>query len=254
MTILRCRRHLVAAGLALSLSGVGSAAAPAGEDPARAGDAVSPELKEILAGFDRVQATIRTLSADFTETTTSHLLKDPIQAKGSLYLTKPSSVLWEYEEPEVMRFAISNDEYVGYFPQRKRAEKSDIHRWSERIFRIFGLGQTSAELGKFYTIRAADPGADPPGTNLLLLEPKKRRVRKRVEQVKLWISSSTHLPLRIELSGRDGYVRVIQLHDLRVNPDLSASLYNIEIPAGVTVTSGTSGLETVRPPDSSRSR
>jgi outer membrane lipoprotein-sorting protein len=254
MKISGCRSRLVAAGFALVVGCGASVAATGGRNPSSGGAADDPGLQRILADFDRVQATIRTLSAGFTETTTSHLLKAPIQAKGRLYLTKPSSVLWEYEEPEVMRFAIANDEYVGYFPQRKRAEKSDIHRWSERIFRIFGLGQTSAELGKFYSIRAADPGAGHPGTSLLLLEPKKRRVRKRVEQVKLRISSTTHLPLEIELSGKDGYVRQIQLHDLRINPDLSASLYDIEIPAGVTVTSGTSGLETVRPPDSSRSR
>jgi outer membrane lipoprotein-sorting protein len=228
-------------------------AAPGREDSAGIG-AAGPTLQDVLSGFDRVQVTIRTLSADFTETTTSQLLKDPIQARGRFYLTKPSSVLWEYAEPEVMRFAIANDEYVGYFPQRKRAERSDIHRWSERIFRIFGLGQTSAELGKFYSIRLADPGADDRGTRLLVLEPKKRRVRKHIEQVRLWVSASAYLPVKIELGGKDGYVRAIQFSNVQVNPDLAASLYTIEIPPDVAVTNGTSGLETVRPQGPPRSR
>jgi outer membrane lipoprotein-sorting protein len=239
----------------LAAACAGVLGAPDREAPAPAAAGVEdPALEEVLTGFDRVQGKIRTLSANFTQTTTNRILKDPIQASGRFYLTKPSSVLWEYEEPEVMRFAIANDEYVGYFPQRKRAERSDVHRWSERIFRMFGLGQTSAELGKFYSIRLAEPGAGEHGTYVLVLEPKKRRVRKQIAQVRLWVSVSDYLPVRIELGGKDGYVQVIEFRDVRVNPDLAASLYTIEIPPGTPVTNGTSGLETVRPQDPSHPR
>jgi outer membrane lipoprotein-sorting protein len=245
------RGRFAAAALVTALAcPLGTLAAPARDVPApssTAAGAGEAAAVEVLSGFDRVQDKIRTLSARFVQTTTNQLLKDPIQASGRFYLTKPSSVLWEYEQPEVMRFAIANDEYVGYFPQRKRAERSDVHRWSERIFRMFGLGQTSAELGKFYTIRLADPGSGVPETRLLVLEPKKRRIRKQIEQVRLWVGASDFLPVKIELSGKDGYAQAIQFRDVRVNPELSASLYSIEIPPGVTVTNGTSGLSTVRP-------
>ena len=52
----------------------------------------SPELTDLLASFDAVQSTITTLTAEFTETTTSMLLKDPIIASGKIFMTKPSSV------------------------------------------------------------------------------------------------------------------------------------------------------------------
>lgn len=211
----------------------------------RAGDA-DPRLREVLVGFDRIQSGIRTLSAEFSETTTSRILSQPLESRGRFYLTKPASVLWEYAEPERMRFVVANDEYIGYFPERKKAERSDVKRWSERIFRIFGLGQTSAELSKFYEVRLAEPGPDMKGTELLVLEPRKRRVRKRVEQVRFWVDASTYLPVRFELTGRDGYSRVIQFRDVRVNPELASNLYVVEIPDGVTVTTGTSGLDAVR--------
>jgi outer membrane lipoprotein-sorting protein len=254
MVVSRLRGCAVAAAIALVAAGGWAAAASGGGGTPAADAAEDPALRDLLVGFDRVQAGIRTLSANFSETTTSQLLKDPIQSKGRFYLTKPSSVLWEYAEPEVMRFAIANDEYVGYFPRQNRAERSDVHRWSERIFRIFGVGQTSSELGKFYEIRLAPAAREDRGSRVLLLEPKKRRVRKHVEQVRLRVNTSTFLPSSIELSGKSGYVRVIEFSDLKVNPDLSAGLYNIEIPAGVSVTNGTSGLETARPESASRPR
>ena len=241
----RNRSTLVAAVAASMIAFAIASAAPSrgnSETPATADTAV----REVLDAFDRVQAGIRTLSAVFVESTTSQLLKEPILSRGRFYLTKPSSVLWEYTEPEEMRFVVANDEYVGYFPQRKKAERSDIRRFSDRIFRIFGLGQTSAELSKFYDIRLEDPGPDMKGTKLLVLEPTKRRVRKRVERVRFWVADATYLPVRFELQGRDGYSRVIQFRDVRVNPEIAPGLYVVDIPRGVTVTHGTSGLDVGR--------
>lgn len=198
----------------------------------------SEELNGILERFDRVQLSIRTLSAEFVETTRSPLLKEPIEARGRFYLTKPDSVAWEYTTPESMRFVLANTEYVGVFPERKKAERRDLHRWSERIFRFFGVGQGSEELRKFYEISLGDPGPEMVGHHLLLLEPKKRRVRKNVEEVRLWVDATSLLPTRIDYSGADGNLRSIRFRDLRKNPDLSASLYRVKIPEGYAVSEG----------------
>ena len=201
-------------------------------------------LNRVLARFDEVQGQIRTLSAEFIQTTRSPLLKDPIVAKGQFYLTKPDSVLWEYQSPEPMRFVVAEGEYTGYFPDRKKAEKRDIKRWSEQLFRFFGVGQGSSELGKFYDIALGSAGTDDDGsTYLLLLSPKKRRVRKSVDQVRLQVDASTLLPVRIHYVGKDGAQRDIRFMDTRLNPDLASGLYHVQIPAGVPITKGFSGLD-----------
>jgi outer membrane lipoprotein-sorting protein len=204
--------------------------------------APSAELERVLARFDEVQGTIRTMSADFVETTENNLLKQPLSASGKFYLTKPSSVMWEYKSPEEMRFVIDKDLYVGYFPTRKKVEKRDVHRWSEQIFRFFGLGQGSAELKKFYEIRKEEPGADMKGTVLLVLDPIKRRVKKRVEQVKMWVDDSTLLPVRVQYLGKDGFTRVIRFQNMKVNPEIAAGVYTVQIPPDFKVTTGFSGF------------
>jgi outer membrane lipoprotein-sorting protein len=183
------------------------------------------------------------MSAEFIQTTRSPLLKDPIVAKGRFYLTKPDSVLWEYSAPEPMRFAVADGEYTGYFPERKKAEKRDIKRWSEQLFRFFGVGQGSKELGKFYEIALGAPGQNDEGAYLLVLSPKKRRVRKRFDEVRLWVDATSLLPVRIEYVGKDGNEREIRLLNTRFNPDLAAGLYDVAIPDGVPITSGFSGLD-----------
>ena len=214
---------------------------PSASAPARSASGES--LAQVLARFDQVQGQVRTLSAEFIQTTRSPLLKEPIVARGRFFLTKPDSVLWEYSAPEPMRFVVADGEYTGYFPERKRAEKRDIKRWSEQLFRFFGVGQGSKELGKFYEIALGDTGPDGQDAYLLVLSPKKHRVRKRFDEVRLWVDATTLLPTRIDYFGKDGNEREIRLVNTRLNPDLAAGLYNVTIPAGVPITSGFSGLD-----------
>lgn len=230
MTARRSGLRLARTGLATALLVLGACSVAAADD-----------LTQVLERFDRIQDSIRTLSAEFSETTTSELLLDPITARGRFFMTKPDSLRWEYSSPEEMKFVIAEDQYTGYFPEQKRAEHRSVRRWSEQIFRFFGVGQGSAELMKFYDI-TLDETHETSGTYLLLLEPKKRRVRKRVPEVRFWLDAQTYLPARVEYLNKNGNSRVIEFHEISVNPDLAAGLYRVEIPAGVRVTDGFSGL------------
>jgi len=231
-------RRTFRVALAVAALGLAATAAPAsGAAPA------ALTLDEVLQRFDAVQRTMRTLSAQFTETTTSELLKEPMVSRGRFYMTKPDSVMWEYTSPESMQFVIAKDEYVGYFPSRKQAERRNIQRWRDQIFRFFGLGQMSEELMKFYDIRLEDAGPEMKGTYLLVLDPKKRRVKKRMESVVFWVDDSSFLPVQVEYRGASGNTRVIQFQKIQLNPDLSAGLYNLSIPPDVTITTGFGGIQ-----------
>ena len=206
---------------------------------------VDQRLAGILARFDEVQDSFTSLSADFSEITINPLMKEPIVSEGHFFMTKPDSIRWEYVQPEEMSFVIASDQYTGYFPAQKRAEKRSIRRWSGRIFRFIGLGQASDELSKFYNIRLAtdDENDDPrEGVHLLIFEPKKRRIKKRMTEVRFWISEANHLPVKVEYVGKNGNSRTIDFHEIRLNPDLAAGLYTVDLPSDVQVTTGFSGL------------
>ena len=197
------------------------------------------DLNDVLAEFDRVQDSMQTISADFVETNTNALLNEPIVAKGRFFMTKPDAIRWEYSTPEEMSFVISADEYIGYFPVRKKAEKRNIQRWRDQLFRFFGIGQGSTELGKFYNIRLRETDGD---SYLLSLSPKRRRVKKRVDEVLFWLDAKTYLPTRVEYRAKDGTGRTIEFEKIQLNPDLAAGLYDVELPDDVTITDGFSGL------------
>jgi outer membrane lipoprotein-sorting protein len=197
------------------------------------------DLNEVLAEFDRVQSRMHTISAEFVETNTSLLLEEPIVATGRFFMTKPDAIRWEYSSPEEMRFVISADEYTGYFPMRHKAEKRNIQRWRDQLFRFFGIGQGSTELGKFYNIRLRESDED---SYLLSLSPKRRRVKKRVDEVLFWLDAKTYLPRRVEYRASDGTGRTIEFEKIELNPVLASSLYLVDLPDDVTITDGFSGL------------
>ena len=199
-------------------------------------------LQAVLERFDGVQGRLVTLSAEFTETTTSPILKAPLVSRGRVFLTKPDSVRWEYSAPEPMQFVIARDEYVGVFPQRKKAERRDVKRWSEQLFRYFGLGQGSGELGKIYEIRLGDAGPAMKGTVQLVLSPKKRRMKRAVDEVLLWVDEERMLPVRLDYHGKDGNLRSIVFRNAQLNPQLSASLYELSIPDGFEISRGFTAL------------
>jgi outer membrane lipoprotein-sorting protein len=203
------------------------------------------ELQEVLAAFDEAQESLRTLSASFVQTTSNPMLKDPIRAEGRFYMTKPNAIRWEYNTPEQMSFVIADDRYTGYYPARKRAERKNVKRYSEKIFRYFGMGQQSPELSKSYHMRLTEPQTGDDTSHVLILEPKKGRARKKVKEVRFWLDRGSYLPMKVEYFGKDGSTRVIEFDELQVNPDLSAALYQVEIPSDVVVTTGFSGIPNI---------
>jgi outer membrane lipoprotein-sorting protein len=208
-------------------------------------ESIDPALMAVLERFDRVQNGIQTLSADFTWTTESVLLKDPVVSEGIFYMTKPKAVRWEFTSPEPMEFVIAHDQYIGYFPERKKAEKRNFKRWSARVFRYFGLGQGSQELSKVYRIRLGDAGECgdlAEVADLLILEPKKRRARKKIKDLRIWVAKESSLPVRVITSDPAGGRRLIEFRNTQVNPTFASNLYEVQLPSDVTITEGFSGL------------
>ncbi|HKQ62994.1 MAG TPA: outer membrane lipoprotein carrier protein LolA [Candidatus Polarisedimenticolaceae bacterium] len=201
-----------------------------------AGTSWAAEPAEVLKRFDAAQSSVHSLSAEFVQTTTNRLLAQPIVARGKFYMTRPASLRLDYVAPERMNVVIDGDQYTGYFPNRNKVEKRDIKRWSHYIFRFFGL-QATEELAKIYDLRVEPPAAAGEGP-VVVLDPKKKRLKKRIDELRFWLDAKTYLPVKVRYQKENGDAQVIEFHDLRVNPDLAANFYRVDVPSGVTVTDG----------------
>ena len=202
-------------------------------DPAAAG--------AILERFDAAQKDTRTLVAAFEERKRVRLLVHELTQTGTLFYTAPDHFLWEYADAGGKLILLSPQELLVYYPQRKKAEQVDISRYSKRILRFFGFGQTTAELRKYYDVSLAE---DPqiPDTYLLLLDPTKRRLRKRLSSIRLWIDRDSMAPRQIEYVESDGDYTRFAFRGVEINAPIPAGRYDIRLPADVQVSRSFSGI------------
>ncbi len=237
-------RRAAHAGFAVTFLGLSIVSAagrsPRTETPESA--AAREKLAVILGKFDETQASTRTLTASFTERKEIALLKEPVVSKGRFYYTKPDDVLWQYTEPDPRYFLISKNELLSYFPLKKKAEKVSIALYHDRLLKVLAIGQPSKNLMKYYDLRLEERENPVPDTHLLVLEPRKRTVKKRIQEIRLWVSRDRSLPVRMQYREPDGDTTTISFEDVRFNPEIASSVYRIEIPKGVPIRRGFSGI------------
>ena len=210
-------------------------------------------LETILARFDQAQASIRTLTADFDELKELALLAEPVEGSGRFYYATPHQAKWEYLEPEARVFLISDNSLVQYFPADKILERRDLRTANtNRLFKLFGMGQSSKDLEDFYVISlgadagdTADGGRfDPPArTYELILTPRRRLVEKRVARVRLWVGDQDFLPRAMKLEEADGDFTYWVFSNVHINSELAAGVFELDVPDDVTIHKGISLFE-----------
>jgi outer membrane lipoprotein-sorting protein len=195
----------------------------------------------ILERFDAAQKDARTLVAAFEEHKRVRLLVHELTQSGTFFYTAPDHFLWEYADTDGKLILLTPQELLVYYPGRKKAERVDISRYSKRILRFFGFGQTTAELRKYYELSVAEDG-QMPDTYLLLMEPTKRRLRKRLSSIRLWIDRERMAPRQIEYVESDGDYARFTFRNLEINAPISAGKYDIRLPPDVQVSRSFSGI------------
>jgi outer membrane lipoprotein-sorting protein len=207
--------------------------------PARPTD---PMLARILEAFDRKQRETVTMVAGFTERKELKLLAKPVLSRGEFYYNRPNQVRWEYLEPDRKIFVITESMYVAYYPAMKRAEEVPIKKFvGKRLFRLIGLGQSIDDLGKYYEFRLAAQ-SDIAGTQLLLLTPRKKRLRDHVAEMKIWVDTSTFLPRQLQYVEGDGDSTLLAFHDIRVNVEVASSRFHVDLPGDVVISDTFNGF------------
>lgn len=192
-------------------------------------------LETILANFDRAQRETRTMSARFTEEKRLRLLAAPRRARGEFLFERPHRVRWAYAGEAPRIFLLTETRYLAYDAAARRAEDVDIRSFvGRRLFRFLGFGQTSVELAKYYDLGLGTDDADP-GTHLLVLTPRRQRVRDRLAAMRLWVDTRTFLPQQVAYEDSDGDTTVLRFDEVRANVAIDPRSFDLVLPADVAV-------------------
>lgn len=203
-------------------------------------DPRSPELEgterlEALLAHCRLrQAALQTMEASFVQRKESVMLLEPSEARGVFSYAAPDRVRWEYTTPDPISLLIANDEMTTWYRDLEKAEKAFVGKQSQKVLEYLGAGNSLDDLIKYFDVALAVPG-DVEEPYRLEMKPRYARIAKRVSSMKIWIDPGLYLPIGLSYTEPDGDVTDYRFSDLRINDELPAGRFELDLPGGVEV-------------------
>lgn len=170
-----------------------------------------------------LDARMTSLSARFTETTTSTLLDAPLVATGHVIAERPSNIVLSYDAPDGRVVRILDGRMTVDWPARGLTETKDVRPALQRASRAF-MGKSPDELRRLFDITAV-VDTTRAGTWRVTLVPRRRQLREGLEQLDLWIDQTSLLLHSLDMTLPGGDRKRMVFTDIVVNPPIGADTF-----------------------------
>jgi outer membrane lipoprotein-sorting protein len=181
---------------------------------------------ELYARGQKANAAIRTLTARFTETTTSSLLTKPIVARGRLAVERPARVVMRYADPDARVVLIDGNKMTMSWPAKSVTQVTDIGTAQGRVQKYFVNG-TAAELRSQFEIDDHGMAADRRDLYYVTLVPKRKQIRASLAQLDLWVNRSTLLLNTMKMTFANGDTKTMLFEDVVPNATLEPGSFRL---------------------------
>lgn len=215
------------ASIAVAATALFLLAIPAGAASSKA------KLEQVIRKVQEQQKNTHTLQADFRQEKELALLAKPEVSTGTFIYSRPSNVLWTYNAPKRVQMVIAGGMMTTYYPELAKAERIDVKRFEDRIFKYMGATGAIEELARYFDFTFTDSKSKP--VYVLDLTPKTKAVSKRVQRIKLWIDKKTYLTSKIEYVEGDGDITRYEFTKIRINEPVPPSRFALALPSTVKV-------------------
>lgn len=190
-------------------------------------------LAEVVKKLQAQQKNTATLQAEFRQEKELALLAKPEVSTGTFTFSRPNNVLWTYAAPKRVQMVIAGGTLTTYYPELAKAERIDVKRFEDRIFKYMGASGAIDELARYFDFTFTNTPSKP--HYVLDLKPKTRTVAKRVQRIKLWIDKKTFLTAKVEYVEGDGDITRYEFKNIRLNEPVPSSRFALKLPANVRV-------------------
>ncbi|MFL6248882.1 MAG: LolA family protein [Thermoanaerobaculia bacterium] len=190
-------------------------------------------LAQVIKKVQEQQKKTATLQADFRQEKELALMAKPEVSSGTFIYSRPSNVRWTYDSPKRVQMVIAGGYLTTYYPELNKAERIDVKRFEDRIFKYMGATGAIDELARYFDFTFTDSKSK--SVFVLDLTPKNRAVSKRVQRIKLWIDKNTYLTSKIEYVEGDGDITRYEFTNVRINENVPPSQFALTLPSTVRV-------------------
>jgi outer membrane lipoprotein-sorting protein len=219
------RRHIVSVALLLvSYAGVGAGTTTMAALQKTADDDSS--FDALYRRGSAINGSLKTLTAKFTETTTSSLLTRPLVASGTVAVERPARVVLHYLLPEPRDVLIDGDRLTVSWPGRGIRDVTNIASANRRIQKYF-IDSNPAELRDSFDI-VSQKADDRPKTYRLTMTPKRKQIREGLSGLELWLDQTSLLLAAMRMTFPNGDTKLMELDDVVANPPIEPGVFTID--------------------------
>ena len=190
-------------------------------------------LDEVIKKVQEQQRKTTTLQADFRQEKELALLSKPEVSSGTFVYSKPNNVLWTYDAPKRVTMLIANGMLTTYYPDLNKAERIEVKRYQDRIFKYMGASGAIDELGAWFNFTFTNTENKP--YYVLDLDPKSKTIAKRVRHIRINIDKKSYLTTEFEYTEGDGDKTRYEFQNIRINAPVEQSRFTLQLPSSVRV-------------------
>ncbi|MGA8808192.1 MAG: outer membrane lipoprotein carrier protein LolA [Thermoanaerobaculia bacterium] len=190
-------------------------------------------LDDVIQKVQLAQAKTNTLQADFRQEKSLALMAKPEVSTGRFIYSKPNNVLWTYDAPKRVTMLIANGMLTTYYPDLNKAERIEVKRYQDRIFKYMGASGAIDELGAWFNFTFTNTSDKP--YYALDLDPKSKTIAKRVRHIRIYIDKTSYLTTQFEYTEGDGDKTRYEFTNVKVNAPVEQSRFTLQLPASVRV-------------------
>ncbi|PYR35591.1 MAG: hypothetical protein DMF93_21485 [Acidobacteria bacterium] len=222
------RRRAAHAIAALAAACAWCAASPSAQtEKASPHAAGADSFDELYAKGKRLNDSMKTLTARFTETTTSSLLTRPLVARGRVAVERPARIALRYSEPDARTVLIDGNTMTMPWPSRGVRQVSNIATTQARIQKYFVNG-TPGDLRREFTIEDRGAGGDRPNDYAIAMLPKRKQIRENLARLDLWVNRTTLLLDAMKMTFVSGDTKTMTFEDVVPNAPIPPGSFSVD--------------------------
>jgi outer membrane lipoprotein carrier protein len=187
----------------------------------------------ILARASRAYAGVRTLRADFEQSTENPVLRRTTTSRGTLFQSRPDRFAMRFSQPEGDRIVADGDYIWVYYPS---VDAQQVIRMTAGAGGAGAVDLQAQFLGnpteRFDAVHEGSESVNGRAADVLTLTP---RGRESFRSLKVWVDREDALVRRFEITEHNGVIRRFLLRNLTPGAAIDASTFQFTPPEGAHV-------------------
>lgn len=201
----------------------------------------APGLESVLEKMDRRGGNLQSMSAKIIQKKWTDILEEfDEEERGEFHFLREKEAIRlrrDITEPGVSTLLINDGKGIFYQPLLKQANRYDLGARKDRAeFLLLGFTSKKEALREAYSIRWLGPElVGDRETYALELTPRSDKVSAFFSRIVLWVDGRLWVPIQQKLVEPTRDYLLIRFEDVRLNLDLPASRFELELPSDVNV-------------------